>query len=91
MHSTMRADVFFFKDVVDIHGGIVILEFRLYKAIIQQFQPDELLATLTGDELARATQVLKGNFYMKILDSYQTKTLFIYLLLCADGRSYSCI
>lgn len=26
---------FFFKDLVDIHGGIVILEFRLYKAIIQ--------------------------------------------------------
>lgn len=35
MYSTLRADVFFFKDLVDIHGGIVILEFRLYKAIIQ--------------------------------------------------------
>lgn len=37
MNAFYYACRFFFlkKDLVDIHGGIVILEFRLYKAIIQ--------------------------------------------------------
>lgn len=45
----------FLKDLVDILHEIVILNFRLLETVVEKLLAGMLLATLTQDELTRAT------------------------------------